>query len=255
MSNCLTVAVWGSKASGKTIFAAALAQQLTKIFYSVLLINTDIYMPSYAQWGVSLDFSKAEKENRKLESMGRIMDCPDITGEYIRQRIIVHPNNNKLGLMGYFIEEPCDLYKPIGGNAAQSFITEVKKTGVQVAVFDCTNPQSDAMTEKALKYADIVILLIEPNSIGIGFLKAQSRFVYNNLADERQYIFVASKIDRSSAVTDFEKLLGASFEKSRLPLTMQVQEKLNKGALFTSYDGEYGQTVVNISEKMKETAQ
>jgi cellulose biosynthesis protein BcsQ len=254
MSHNLTVAVWGNKGAGKTTFCAALAQTLTQYFYSVLLINADVMLPAFAIWGIVPDVKKAEKENRKVESIGSILSEMDLTAEYIRNRISYHPDNNKISLAGYFTNEDCEQYDPISGNAAKSLLNEVNKL-FQVTIIDCTMPQTDKLTEKALQYADIVLIMLEPNCIGIGFLNAQSKFFRRNFADGRKYIYLTAKVEPTSEVIEFEYQMGIKFNKQKLPFTQQTRDNLNKLELFQKYDGEYGNTVEIIAERIRMEAE
>lgn len=251
MMKNITVAVWGGSGAGKTTFSAALSQYLSSYFRSILLVNADRFSPAFAMWGVVPDRKKAEKENLIVESLGKAMNCSDLTADYLRQRIVIHPENKKIGLLSYLPDDDCERYDPIGGNAAQSLLNETKKF-VQVTVIDCTNPQIDLLTEKALRYADMIIYLLEPNCRGVCFVNAQNSFIRRNLSDGRRYIFLAAKVDPESAVTQFEYLLGIRFHKTRLPYTEQARDKLNRLELFKKYNGEYGNTVDSIAKMIKE---
>ena len=252
MSRNLTVAVWGSNGAGTSTFSAALTLGLTKYFWNVFLVSGDKFLPAHDMWGIQSNVN----ERLPVESIGSILTYTNLTKEYIKERVIYHPEHRdkaKIGLMGYLVDDDCQLYNPISGNAAQSLLNEVKKL-FQVTIVDCTLPQTDSLTEKALQYADIVITLLEPNAAGIGFVNAQSSFIRNNLSDGRRYIFMAAKVEPDSAVAEFEYRLGIRFDKLRLPYTKQAREKFNKLELFKKYDGDYRQTVDGIAERIMEEA-
>lgn len=253
MSKNITVAVWGNNGGGKTSFSSAITKELTKYFHSVLLVSADRFNPSMAVWGVPSDSEKAKRENRKEESFGRILNCPNLTEQYIKERIIPHPENDKIGVLGYFANEDCETLNPPDGNASISFINEVKKS-IPVTVIDCTIPQIDFMSEKALEYSDVVIILLEPNATGIGFVYAQNSFIRRNLSDSRKYIFLATKVQPDSAVAKFEYSLGIHFEKDQLPFDLDVQKKHNRLEMFKSYSGGYADTVSKVSLMIKEEA-
>lgn len=254
MNRNITVAVWGNKGVGKTTFSAALAQCLTKYFRAVLLIDSDVIQPAFTMWGVVVDENSAEKENLKVESIGKILTNHNLTDEYLKHRILYHPDNKYIGLIGYQADSDFVDTDPVEGNDAQSLLHETKSM-FQITIVDCTLPQYDMITEKALQTADIVIILMEPNCIGIGFLEAQRSFIRSNLIDDRQYIFVAAKVEPASAVTQFEYRLGVKLDKNNLPFTQQARDKLNTLQLFKKYDGEYGATVENIAAQIKEAAE
>lgn len=251
MSRNITVAIWGSNGAGKTTFSAAVAQELTKYYHSVLLVSADRFSPALALWGIPGDPDRAIKEHRKEESFGRILNCPNLTEQYIKERIIPHPGNDRIGVLGYFANEDCESLNAPDGNAALSFINEAKRC-MPVTIIDCTVPQTDFLTEKALEYADIVILLLEPNAEGIGFVYAQNSFIRRNLSDSRRYIFLASKVQPDSAVSKFEYSLGVRFEKKQLPFTDEAPYKLNRLELFKKYNGAYADTVAAVSLMIKE---
>lgn len=254
MSKNLIAAVWGGKSAGKTIFSAALASRLTKYFINVLLTGADRFMPSFACWGVFPDEDKYKKEGVPLESIGEMCKCQNLTGDYIKKRLIFHPENRKISLAGYFANEDCKLNDPIEGNTAQSFLNEFRKIA-QVTVVDCTVPETDMLTEKALKCADVVILLLEPNAAGIGFYNAQYSFIHSNFSDGRRYVFLASKVTSDSAVTQFEYQIGIHFQKERIPYTYETTRKLNRLELFRPYDDEYATAVDRAARIIKEEAE
>jgi hypothetical protein len=250
MSRNILVAVWGGKSAGKTAFSAALTRQLTKYFMAVLLSSADKFMPAFAAWGIVPDKEKAKKEGRVIESLGEMQKCPNLTGEYIKKRLISHPDNNRIMLSGYFAGEDCELYNDIDGNTAQSLLNEFRKIA-QVSVIDCTIPKTDMLSEKALQCADVVIILLEPNAAGIGFVGAQNSFIRRNLSDGRRYVFLASKVSPDSAVAQFEYQLGIRFFKNRIPYTYETTRKLNRLELFKPYDGEYADTVDAVAAIIK----
>jgi hypothetical protein len=253
MSN-LTVAIWGNKGAGTSTFCAALAQSLSKYFRSILLISGDMYQPAFSIWGVVENPIKEGKENLKMDSIGHILSCPDLTAEYIKKNVIVHPDNNCIGLMGYLANDDCERYSPVNGNAAQSLINIAKRFS-QITIVDCTLPQTDSITDIALQYADIVITMLEPNPSGIGFVSAQNSYIARNLSDERKYIFMAAKAEPDSAIAQFEYQLGIRFHKRRLPYTHEAIEKLSRLELFRKYSGEYKETVDAIAEQIREEAE
>jgi hypothetical protein len=258
MSQNLIVAVSGGKWAGKTTFCATLSLGLTKYFWNVFLVNGDRFLPAHDMWGIQNEV----KEGFPVESIGNILSYPDLTEDYIKQRVIYlpvnkiyHPGNDKvkIGLMGYLVDDDCELYQPISGNAAQSFLNEVKKC-FQITIVDCTLPQMDSLTEKALMCADIVITLLEPNCVGFGIFYAQRSFKKNHLPKDRLNITIASKVDDNNAVGAFEETVGIRFDKRRLPFTQEAREKLNSLNLFSEYKGEYGDTVADIAKRIMEVA-
>lgn len=252
MSRNVSVAVWGSQGAGKTSFSASFAQTLSHRFHSILLANANAFQPAFSLWGVVPDANKAEKEDLKVESIGKILSVPDLTEEYLRHRVLYHPDNRNIGLIGYLTGDDCAAYEEIQGNAAQAFLAEAKRI-FQVTVVDCCLPQYDKVTERALQNADVVILLIEPNSMGVAFLRAQAGFIRRNLSDGRRYIFLAAKTEASTAVEQFEYRLGVRFN-SRLPYLSQIRYNLDCLHLFESYNGEYGETVDKMVKTIIEEA-
>lgn len=254
MSQNLTVAVWGSKASGVTTFCAALVQSLSKYMRSILLINGDMFQPVFSVWGVVENPVKDGKEHLKMDSIGNILSNLNLTEDFIRSNVVVNPDNNNISLMGYLTTDDCERYDPINANAAQSLLN-IAKGNWQVTVVDCTLPQIDNIADIALKYADIVITLLEPNPSGIAFKNAQNSFIRQNLSDDRNYIFIAAKVGPDSAVAQFEYRLGLNLDKSKLPYTYEAVEKLNRLELFSKYSGEYQKTVDAIALRIKEEAE
>jgi Flp pilus assembly CpaE family ATPase len=154
--------------------------------------------------------------------------------------------------MGYQANSDVEAFDPITGNAALSLLHEVKKM-FQVTIVDCTTPKTDEVTDKALKYADVIIVLLEPNCLGVGFLKAQRSYIRNYFSDDRSYIFLAAKVEKISALDDFEKRLGVMFDNN-LPYTQQARYKLHTHELFEKYGGDYGKSVDSIANRLKEEA-
>lgn len=249
MSRNISVAVWGNRGAGKGTFAAALADALSKRFHSILLVNADCFQPAFSMWGVAPDEDLAEKEGRKIESIAQTLSCPNLTDEYLRHRLQYLPSNKNIALMGYLTEDDYEKYSPILGNDAQTMLHEAKKL-FQVVLIDCTNPQQDKVTEKALQNADIVVMLLEPNCLGVGFLRAQSSFIRGCLSDTRPVLFLAAKVDERSAVDEFERRLGVRLEKKRLTYTDQARAKLYASDLFSAYQGEYGEAVSALCERI-----
>lgn len=248
MKNTL-VAVWGSQAAGATTFSAALSAALSAYFSKILLVSADKYSPAFAKWGIPND-----DKSKRTASIAKICALPDITEDIVKRHITVCPYNEKIGLIGCLTNDDCELYEKITGNAAETFLSAAKRTS-EVTVVDCTIPQHDRITEKALKEADIVIILLEPNAAGIAFVYAQNSFIAHYLADDRKYLFIAAKVTPTSAVDEFENKLGLNLDSNRLPYTFEATEKLSALKLFENYNGEYQRTVNGVAEYIKEVAQ
>jgi cellulose biosynthesis protein BcsQ len=215
----LVVAVWGGKSSGKTTFAAALAQELTKHFWLVLLVSADRFQPAFSVWQIDSKF--------EIESIGKILSYPDITEDYLKKNIVYQ--TERLGFMGYPVTDDYEQNNPISGNAAKIFLREVKKI-VQIAVVDCTMPQIDMLTEKALEKADIVVMLHEPNNTGYGFLHAQYRFNRRNTGNNR-YMNLASKVAPTTDIEEYEK----KSERHFLSSFCRIRRKSKKKPIRQNY--------------------
>jgi cellulose biosynthesis protein BcsQ len=244
--NNITVAVWGNKGAGKTAFSAALANSFSKYFSSILLVSGDKYSPAFSAWGI-----RTNSDDKRTKSIASLCALPDITEDILKKHITLCHDNNNIGLCGYLTTDDCELYESISGNAAQSFLTATENVS-QITVVDCTIPQHDRITEKALKNADVVIILLEPNANGIGFVYSQNSFIANNLTDDRKYIYLAAKVTPNTAVNEFETRLGITLSEHRLPFTFDTISKLTSLELFKDYSGEYKETVDSVAKDIKD---
>jgi hypothetical protein len=253
MSRSLIVAVCGGKGAGKSTFAAALTQSLTRYFYEIFLVSGDRFMPSFDLWGVQNNVSG----DFPVKSIGKILSYPDISDEYIKKHVIAYPGKKEkshIGLMGYLVDDDCELYGGISGNAAGSLLYAAKRL-YQVTIVDCTLPQTDKLTERALLQADVTITLLEPNALGCGGYYSQQSFIRRNMSDGRARITVASKVGDDNAIGEFEDITGVRFDRLYLPYTKQARDKLNSLDLFSEYGGAYGDAVAGLSRRIKEESE
>lgn len=249
--NNIVIGIWGGPGTGKSTFTAALAYTLSKNIRSVLVCSADPAVPAYAIWGVTAGMETAAKAYEFAEPLRRVLTCPDLTPDYIKARIAPHPKIRNIGLLGGFIEDTYEQYLPVSGNAAESFLLNVKKFA-QITIIDCIVPQQDRLSMSALESADIVFTLIEPNGLGVGFLNSM-RNVFEKTKAGRN-LFIAAKADEISPVEQFEYYRHVHFD-FRLPYCDEPRLKRERLDLFSEYKGQYGDTVEGAAAIVREVGQ
>ena len=237
----IVIAVCGNKGAGKSTFSAALAHVMLKYYSSILLCNADSASPAFAMWGIL-----AEEENPKAEPINKVLTNPDLSPLFIQQRTVLGEKN--IGLMGCFINQAYEEYGAIHGNAAESFLAQVRKFS-QVTIIDCITPQIDALSAKAILNAEVVLSLLEPNALGVAHLHAQSHFMSD--LDSGRVVYISAKTETSADIAAFEYHMGVKFSY-QLPYTHEAREKLEKLELFSNYTRkDYQMVVDDVAAKIK----
>lgn len=249
MKNIL-IAVWGSPGAGTSTFCPALAKGLTKHSTFMLLCNANPFVPAYVPWGILAGAEQVGSKWENAEPIRRVLNCGDLTAEFISKRLVLHPNIKQIGLLGGFIKERYEQYKQPEGNAANVFLDRVKEFA-QITIVDCMQPQLDALSVKALEKADLIFTLIEPNAIGVAFTMSQLHILKALSKLPSRKIYLAAKVDNLTPVPDFENQTGIHFD-AELPYTTEARAKLELVNLFSEYGGVYGKTVKKAVQAVRE---
>lgn len=237
----LSIAIWGENGSGKSTFAAALARALTEYFTAILLASADTACPAFALWGA---------DDAKKVSLGALLGSPTISAGFLQQNVTPAPENDCIGLLGYLAGENIEQYNPIGSEAAEAFFSAAKEFS-QITIADCGLPQSDPFSYEAVRRADIIFSLIEPNRKGMAFYAAMEP-VFSALTEQKHYL-VCAKERSDSPVCDAAGKLGLQFDFS-FPYSEEAIKKFYDCKLFERYTGITGHELHRITALLKEAS-
>lgn len=243
------VCIWGQSGTGKTVLSAALAGCLARNI-NVLLASGNKVTPAFAQW-------LPDDRGKKIESIASILDNSRIDRDYLctispdqPYRIVPHPDNERIGLMGYLPDDDVERYNPIEESSVERFFT-VARSFVDVTIIDgASNPADDALTSLAIQTADFVITLIEPSAKGVGYLRALQNWIARSHMAPR-HLLIASPVDENSAVETVENTAGVRLFDI-LPYSDEVRKKSNECRLFTQYRKAFAEPVNRVAELIEE---
>jgi CO dehydrogenase nickel-insertion accessory protein CooC1 len=231
--NGLIVAVWGNSGAGKTSVSAAIAWALCKKLgikspYTMLVCN-DRFVPA-------LGLLMPEVEiDPKIKSISDLLMMPEFTTDDIWNNIVIHPAADNLCIMGNKKEDQASRFGDGDDNAARRFIRAARDT-MAVTVIDCGNPLEDILSYQALREADIIISLLEPDTKGVMFYKSMQDYFQLCYESAKINILALSYTHYTTIAPEnsIEKIIDRHVDMA-IPYSFEEHQRCIEGKLFSDY--------------------
>ena len=161
-----TIAIWGSPNSGKTTFAAKLAQTIYDKYQStVILLCADNETPA-----LPVIFPNYKKED--MFSVGMALAKTDITQEDVIKQLVTIKQKQNFGVLGFIDGENRYTYPSFDETKVRTLLT-VLATLADFVIADCTSNLKNPISRVAIKEADEVIRLASPDLKSVSFFASQ----------------------------------------------------------------------------------
>lgn len=242
MSNIIA-AVYGGNGVGKTTFSAALAAEASGFCGKIILASPDVYMPGNA---LLMPHDKGVQQ----ESLGTLADSPQFGDEALLRAVTPYRKNGNIGLLGYLKDDNADQYNRFDENLSLRLLSAVRRLA-EITIVDCANPYEDALSHMALLNADLVFILIEPNSKGVLSYLAQKTLSSAVEGLTAKKVYLASPAHAYSPVEDVAYVVGHPFY-DLLPYTEEANTKLCDGDLISKYRSRYAAPVCRCAGLLRE---
>lgn len=160
------IAVWGSPNSGKTAFSVKLAEHICKrLGVVVSVVFADMTAPSLP---VLFPNRKADD----MLSIGAVLSKPEITQHELLKNTVTVKGKSNLGFLGFTDGENRFSYPAFDSQKAEALFTILK--GIDdVIVVDCTSDIQNILTVSAMKLADTIIRVANPDLKSVSYFSSQ----------------------------------------------------------------------------------
>jgi hypothetical protein len=231
--NGLIVAVWGSPGAGKTSVSTAIAWALIKKVSVkapyIMLAGNDRFIPA-----LGLLLPEAEIDP-KVKSISDLLMMPEVTTDDIWNNIVVHPAADNLCIMGNKKGDQASSFGDGEDVAAKRFIRAARDT-MAVTVIDCGNPIQDILSYHALREADIVISLLEPDTKGVLFYKSMQDYFQVCYESAKINILALSYTHYTTIAPEnsIEQIIDRHIDMA-IPYSFEEHQRFIEGKLFSDY--------------------
>lgn len=163
------IAVIGSPGSGKTTVALKLAQEL----YCATTNGAVIYLnPSLKVPALGLLFPNYTPDS--IFSLGTMFDKTDIFEEDILNHLVTVKAMKNFGCLGYKAGENYDSFAKLTDDKVEGLF-KVLNSMVGYVFVDCTDEESDLISQIALREANEVIMVLSPDLKSMVYLASNER--------------------------------------------------------------------------------
>lgn len=220
------ITVFGSPGSGKTTLALALSSKLALQKENVVLVSSDRVTPN-------LKVLLPTVETDRSKSMGPLLMQSDLTQKLVIDRMVFHPKNDCLAVMGLAPgDNPISYPHLFDPPKVMNFLNILSGLADYVVV-DCTsNPATDTVTLAALESGTVVCALT-PDQRGMTYLTA----ILTVLRDDKYHVEKHLRVLSPVREIDPAKEVRARIEDVRflLPYSPEVEDKMLSGALLAGF--------------------
>lgn len=245
------IASWGSSGAGKTTIALAVAATLTQRKKDVLVVGMDTRTPMLP---VYLPNAKLDRTN----SLGGVFE-QTISEAALKDKMIPHPQSDRLYFMGLASEEVPGITYPIPNQASvQRLFDVLRQSPFAYCIIDCDSTAVlDPITLLALERSEVVLRSITPDVRGHEGMHSQLRWMSNNdtFRSER-HIPILNPIYPHTPVTEMKALEGT--EPIVMPWARQVAERQLAGRLLTRFDepkaADFERRIYSLVDRIEEVA-
>ena len=218
------IAVWGSPNSGKTTLAVKLALHIySKCKAMVTVVSADDRSPA-------LPVIFPNKKADEMFSIGVPLSKPEITHYELLKNIVTVKGKSNLGFLGYIDGENRFTYPAYDNFKAESMY-KVLKSIADIVIVDCTSDIQNTLTVTALKNANAVLRIANPELKSVSFFASQLPLLSDPIYKRDQHIICINSTDNTiyepvnESVSHFK---GADF---LFPFSKEIKNQYATGAL------------------------
>ncbi len=245
------IASWGSSGAGKSTVALAVAAALTQRKKDVLVVGMDTRTPMLP---VYLPNAKLDRAN----SLGGVFE-QTIGEAALKDKMIPHPQSDRLYFMGLAAEEVPGITYPIPNRASvQRLFDLLRQSPFSYCIIDCDSTAVlEPITLLALERSEVVLRSVTPDVRGHEGMKSQLCWMSNNdtFRSER-HIPILNPVYPHTPLNEMKALEGT--EPVVLPWAQQVAEWQLAGRLLTRFEepkaAEFERRVWALVDRIEEAA-
>lgn len=216
------ISVWGNPGSGKSVFCAILAKELTRDKEKALIISADAATPMLPVW---LPNKAADSHG----SIGHVFSAMEISKSLVAGKIQVYEPYPYIGLMGYEAgESPLTYPEPTYETTCRLLDEAVRL--VDYVIVDCGASVTNFFTPTAMEYADIVVRILTPDLRGISYLKAQTPLLRDPRFQLKDHITFAGMARPFHAIDEMAHVVGGL--DGILPYSKEIENSVVLGKMF-----------------------
>lgn len=198
MSKIITV--WGNPGSGKSVFCAALARELTQNREKALIISGDSLTPMYPVWNPN-------KPVDHRYSIGHVFSAMEVSKSLIASKMQVYEPYPFIGYLGFAAGETSLAHPVPTAETTERLLDEAAKL-VDYVIVDGNAQVASFFEATAMNCADIVICILTPDLRGIAYWKAQTSLLQDVRFQLRENLIFAGMARPFHAIDEMERLVG-----------------------------------------------
>lgn len=220
MSKIITV--WGNPGSGKSVFCAALARELTIERDRALIISGDTQTPMYPVWLPS----------RSVEprySIGHIFSSTEVNKSLLSSKMQVYEPYPFIGVLGFAAGEHPLSYPEPTAEFTEQLLDEAAKL-VDFVIVDAGSQVASYFAATAIECADITACVLTPDPRGVAYFKAQAPLLHDSRFHLRDHLRFAGLARPFHALDEMERVVGTL--DGILPYKKEVERTVASGEIF-----------------------
>lgn len=222
------IAVWGSSGSGKTSFAANLAQSLYRFYKEekrVAVVFASQVVPV-------LSYMFPEMKKSEMRSLGAALSKPVITKTDILKNMISVSGMTNFGVMGFIDGENVYSYPEFETDKIKQFLNELRQI-VDYVIVDCDPDIKSAFSDALFEMSDILFSVVNPDLKSISWNSSVMSYF------DRLNVFKVNFITVVNHKTPGPALPSENFKRTRGDVVLEVpydefaNKKYSEGKVFT----------------------
>lgn len=216
------ITVWGNPGSGKSVFSAILAKELTRNREKALIISADNLTPMLPVW-------LPQKASDPRNSIGHIFSAMDISKSLVAGKIQVYDPYPYIGVLGYAAgENPLTYPEPTYETSCRLLDEAVRL--VDYVIVDCPASVANYFTPTAMEYADICVRILTPDPRGISYLRAHLPLLKDPRFRVEDQITLAGQARPFHALDEMSRVVGEL--DGILPYGKEIENCAASGEMF-----------------------
>lgn len=237
----ITIAVWGSAGSGKSMFSCVLAKALTGNNRKAIIINADTSTPMLPVW-------LPDQIVETSASIGHVLSAVDIDTTLVASKVTVLKSHPFIGLMGYAAGENPLSYPDIKYDTALALIASARKM-VDYVIVDCCSSMTALFTPAAIETASVAIKILTPDLKGINYLKAQRPLLADARFKYERHLSFAGMARPFHAIDEMGHIIGGW--DGLLPYSKEMERCATEGGMFKAMDYCNSRYLVSIEKTLE----
>lgn len=238
------ITIWGNPGSGKSVFCAVLARELTQSKEKALIISADTATPMYPVW-------LPGKQVEVRYSIGHIFSAMEVNRSLIASKMQVYEPWPFLGLLGYAAGENPLAHPEPSAETTERLLHEAAKL-VDYVIVDAGSQIASFFAPTAMECADILVRIITPDLRGVSFLKAQTPLLQDGRFHLKDNLNFAGLARPFHAMDEMERVVQTL--DGILPYSKEVERCVAAGEMFDAGKHVHSQYMAAVDRVLKEAA-